>query len=81
MYEMKYVVLNEHTLGYLIPEWKNAVGILRASVLRGSPHSDQDGWTMFVPGSDQVRAATEEDFQAYRVQLPRDYFTSSATPA
>lgn len=69
----KYVVLNEHTLGYLIPEMPNAMGILHASILRGSPHNDLDGWTLLVPSVDTIRAATPEDFRLYRVHLPRDY--------
>ena len=69
----KYVVLKEHTLGYLIPEWPNAIGILHASILRGSPYNDLDGWIYFNPNVDAIRAATPEDFKEYRVQLPSDF--------
>ncbi len=78
---VKYVVLNEHTLGYLIPKMRNAIGILHASILRGSPHNDLDGWTLFVSGVHTIRAATPEDFRLYRVHLPADYAEGSSFKA
>ena len=68
-----YVVLNEHTLGYLIPEIPNTIGILHTSMLRGSPYNNLDGWTNFNPDVDVIRASTTEDFEQYRVQLPPDF--------
>ena len=69
----KYVVLREHTLGYLIPEIPNTIGILHGSILRGSLYNNLDGWTIFNPNADEIRPATADDFKEYRVQLPYDF--------
>lgn len=66
MKKIKLVVLNEHTLGYILPELPNSVQILRQSTLRGAPFrlhetSEQIG------SSDKVRLASEADFKVYRV--------------
>ena len=69
----KYVVLNEHTLCYLIPDVPNTIGILHASILRGSPYNNLDGSAFFNPKVHAIRAATPEDFKEYRVQRPSDF--------
>jgi len=67
-----YVVLNEHTLGYFqntdkIPtEPYASMGIIHASILKGSPYSNMSG-TVTVSPSDKIRLATKEDFHNFRV--------------
>lgn len=70
----KYVVLDEHTLGAVLPGG-TGLQVLRASVIRGSHHGDgvialPIGW----PGSSRVRPATLADFDVYHV-LPPPGFT------
>jgi hypothetical protein len=62
---IKLVVINENTLGYLIPG-SNYAGVLHASVLRGShlnPLLNHD-----VRGAN-IRLASEQDFNDYRVSF------------
>jgi hypothetical protein len=65
----RYVVMDGHTLGYLIPEMPNYVGVLAGSVLKGGPDSMQ-GTALIVPGHTQVRQAELEDFTNFRVMPP-----------
>lgn len=65
----RYVVADEHTLGYLIPEMPDYIGILAGSVLKGGPDPLQ-GTALIVPGHTQVRQATLEDFANFRVVPP-----------
>ncbi len=61
----KLVVLNENTLGYILPELPNYVQHLHASVLRGAT-----GNTNSLVGSlDKVRLASEKDFNEYNVHF------------
>lgn len=60
---IKLVVINENTLGYLIPNTKYA-GVLRASVIKGSQFNDLDH--VLITGK-KVRLASKEDFEEYRV--------------
>lgn len=61
---MRYVVFNEHSLGYIDPAYPTYLGILHASTLRGATHFD--GPVLISP-LDEIRPATPEDFDAYRV--------------
>lgn len=63
--QAKYVVLNEHTLCYRIEETPTMLGVLHGSVVRGG-HDWKNGAVSFTP-SCQLRAATLEDFDFYRV--------------
>lgn len=67
--QAKYVVLDEHTLCYRIdgqtPGWKNFVGVLQGSVLRGG-HDWRNGSVCISPRSN-VREATQADFDFFRV--------------
>ena len=65
----RYVVMNENTLGYLIPERPNYIGILAGSVLKGGPDPMQ-GTALIIPGHSQIRQATAEDFTNFRVMAP-----------
>lgn len=66
---IRYVVLNEHTLGYIHSQQPNLMGVLHGSVIRGG-HNWLNGPVTIIPSVDQVRAATLEDFEAYRVVPP-----------
>lgn len=68
-----YHVLNEHTLGYVYAEQPGRLNILRASILRGSPHGNFDGPIALSP-LDTLRAATPADFDLYRVVSPKGLF-------
>lgn len=65
----RYVVMDEHTLGYLIPEMPYYIGILAGSVLKGGPDHTQ-GTSIITPGHSKVRQATLEDFATFRVMPP-----------
>ncbi len=71
----KYIVINEHTLGYLIPEMPNYVGILKASVLKGSTYNEQSG-AVYIK-YEIIRNATKKDFDEFRVCLPPDFQLSN----
>lgn len=66
---IKLVVINEHTLGYLIPNTDYA-GVLHASILKGaataSPLSAMN--PIFLQGKN-VRLASEQDFKDYNISF------------
>jgi hypothetical protein len=68
----RYVVVDEHTLGY-IQEGQTNIGILAASILRGASHTWKDGplpmpiEAELAAGLVTIRPATLEDFNAFRV--------------
>lgn len=67
---MKYVVCDEHTLGYLMGNgW---VGVLHESVLKGAAFSVHPG-PKVVSQFSNVRPATLEDFAEFRVMVPPDF--------
>lgn len=66
---IKYVVKDEHTLGYL-QENSALMGVLHGSVLKGG-HDWRNG-AVSTFGS-KIRPATKEDFEAFRVTLPPDF--------
>ena len=63
--KINLVVLNEHTLGYIQPELPNYVNVLHASILRGAPFEVHPS-SKLVSKSDNIRLATEQDFEDYR---------------
>ena len=69
-----YIVVNESTLCYRQEGTTFVGGVLAGSVLRGG-HDWKDG-PILLASSDHIRAATEEDFGAFRVatrgHLPED---------
>lgn len=67
---VKYVVKDENTLGYLI-EGSPFMGVLHGSVLKGG-HDWKNGPVSLFGAV--TRPATEDDFKAYRVALPCDFF-------
>lgn len=69
-----YVVWNEHTLGYIKTWAPQLVGVLHASVLRGATCAYGPHYLCANDNFDkELRPATAEDFNAYRVCLPPDY--------
>ena len=65
MEKTKLVVINEHTLGYIMPETPNYAGILHTSVLRGSYYNGMGG-PIYIK-NENVRLDTKKDFDDYRV--------------
>lgn len=61
----KLVVIDEHTLGYILPNSKE-VGILHTSILKGSPFSPSS--TIYI-SNHNVRLASEKDFDDFRVMF------------
>jgi hypothetical protein len=71
---MKAVVVDGHTLGVMIgPDLQ----ILRASVLRGSPHPSCGTITLPTDAS-RVRPATRQDFVDFEVFWHPDYEVEAA---
>lgn len=61
----QYVVLNEHTLGYL--QWDaHSLDVLAGKVLKGG-HDPKNGPCAVLEGFDKLRPATHADFADYRV--------------
>jgi hypothetical protein len=66
--KIKFVVIYEHTLGYINPLQPNSVGILSTSVIRGAaPYSQFDGMAAMPVFPKDIRPATRSDFDAFRV--------------
>ena len=67
--QIKLVVLNEHTLGYVWPSELDlpgfySVGILSASILKGA--NKVEGSVPFTEGVDKIRLASKKDFDNFR---------------
>jgi hypothetical protein len=63
--KIKLVVLEENTLGYILPELPNYVSILHTSTLRGSYYNGM-GSSIYL-GNKPIRLASEKDFDNFRV--------------
>ena len=73
-----YFIVDEHTLAYHREGMRSEpslmeVGILHASVLRGSTWNKMDGWIIINPSSYNLRPATLKDFEDYRVVPPEGF--------
>jgi hypothetical protein len=68
----KIVVLNEHTLGYILPQLPNDVQILHSSILKGSPFGINQSSAPIRSG-DVIRLATSCDFNNFRVVESNSY--------
>lgn len=77
--DVKYVVMDEHTLGYLQAEMPGWMGVLHGSVLKGG-FDWKNGQVPIVPGITRLRPATKEDFAEYRVCLPSDFPGAKPAP-
>ncbi|MDR1091168.1 MAG: hypothetical protein LBL79_08850, partial [Prevotella sp.] len=62
------VVLNEHTLGYILPELPDSVQVLHLSILKGAPFELYPDSKM-ISSNDKVRLASEQDFDDFRVSF------------
>lgn len=71
---VKYVVVEEDTLGYFIPypNTSSFVGILAAKVSSG--RSWLDGMFCIVFGKTNMRPATASDFAKFRVSPPPEFY-------
>ncbi|WP_176043008.1 hypothetical protein [Burkholderia stabilis] len=70
--DVKYVVMDENTLGYVIEGRRNIIGVLAGSVIRGG-RNWLNGPAVVLPGYTRIRAATEADFDFYRTHVPYDF--------
>ncbi|STQ90055.1 hypothetical protein EV682_109115 [Iodobacter fluviatilis] len=68
---VKYVVKDEHTLGYINDEYPGLMGVLFGSRLKGG-HDWLNG-PVHITSDTQVRSATKEDFETFRVVMPSDF--------
>jgi len=64
--KIQFIVIDENTLCYTIPEIPNTAGILRASTIRGSSYNDLTG-SIAIPKRN-VRLATRQDFDDYLIR-------------
>jgi hypothetical protein len=69
---VRYVVMDEHTLGYLDNSTPMYVHVLHGSVLKGG-HDWKNGPAIISPGHTILRPATTNDFAEYRVSIPPDF--------
>lgn len=63
--KIQLVVVNENTLGYIFPEYKQTIHVLHASVLKGAHGGNGSSLQVFMANS--IRLASEKDFNDYRV--------------
>lgn len=68
--DVRYVVKDEHTLGYLIESSPTMMGVL-ASLKSG--HNPMYGPVSILPGATELRSATVKDFEVFRVAVPPDF--------
>ena len=66
--DVKYVVKDESTLGYIHDAQPNYMGVLASNKNGHHPH----GGPVVVLGSD-IRPATANDFEFYRVVVPPNF--------
>jgi hypothetical protein len=65
MIKIKVVVVDEHTLGFLNPIYKNHIEIFHSSILKGSPYPKFGSF--LVCKLNKIRLATKIDFDEYRI--------------
>lgn len=78
-YEVRYVVLDEHTLGYIYGAAPRFMGVLAGSVLRGG-HDWRNGPVSITPGDPRIRSATLADFEMFRVVPPPGFTLLGTSP-
>jgi hypothetical protein len=66
----RYVVKDEHTLGYEINP--TLMGVLAGSIIKGG-HDWKNGPVPITPGHTKLRPAKEADFHTFRVVVPIDF--------
>ncbi len=72
---IKLVVIDDHTLGYILPERPNSAQILHSSILKGSLGLDS-GSSVNLKNR-KVRLASEKDFDDFRVLFTPQGFGNS----
>ena len=65
--KIKLVVLDDHTLGYILPQLPNDVQILHTSPLKGSPTTSNLTSSFPIGTHSNVRLASENDFNDFGV--------------
>ncbi len=60
---IKLIVIDEHTLGYILPIMPGYGCILHSSILRGSPFGYKSD--AIILNNRKVRLATKQDFEDY----------------
>jgi hypothetical protein len=70
MDDMRWLVLNEHTLGYVVEDAPSTLHIVTARCWKGAP---QRSGMVCITSGDVVRPATREDFEDYQVALPLQF--------
>lgn len=65
----KAVVVNENVLGFFVEKYPEYVYILSASIIKGAFRGN--GHSLYLWKEDNVRPATEKDFEDFRVSLDR----------
>jgi hypothetical protein len=69
MNRIKLVVFKGHTLGYILPDLPDSVQVLHASILKGAPCNDLYPSSKQINSTDEIRLATEQDFNSFRVSF------------
>lgn len=65
--DVRYVVLNENTLGYIVKGTSEPMYILNAVLYRGAR---QRRGPVHITSDDAIRPATRQDLEDYQVALP-----------
>ena len=65
---VKYVVKDEHTLGYIFDEESKFMGVLSSDK---DGHNPQNGFVCTFGAN--IRPAMESDFNKFRVEVPPDF--------
>lgn len=68
--QLAYVVVDEHTIGFAIPNTPNHVAILNSSQLRGAGTEQSRGVHLWTKGKN-VRLARIEDWETFNLHLCR----------
>lgn len=72
---IQLVVVDEHSLGYIIPEMPNTFNVLHASILKGSTLRDSHNYS--IDWFKNIRKANEIDFHNYRIVFTENGFGNS----
>ena len=74
MGKIKLVVINENTLGYIMPEIPNCVDVFRAKItIPNSSRFTSNGGCQILYNSDNIRLANKKDFDYFDVSFAKAY--------
>lgn len=68
MERIKLVVVNGHTLGYILPQLPTMYNVLHASILKGATFEVLPSSKM-INQSDNIKLASKQDFEDFRVHF------------